>query len=109
MKIVNLIGNVIWFVLTGWILGLEFLIGGLLCCLGHGDWRGDVLFLTVDDHCGSLLCLSWHMLPALQMSVSGESDIRRFIFGLSMSDSAESDTHGIYFSPRMSVSGESDT
>lgn len=33
MKIVNLIGNVIWFVLTGWILGLEFLIGGLLCCL----------------------------------------------------------------------------
>ena len=25
---------------------------------GHGDRRGDVLFLTVDDHCGSLLRLS---------------------------------------------------
>ena len=36
------------------------------------------------------------MLPVLQMSVSGESDIRRFIFGLSMSVSAESDTQCWY-------------
>ena len=28
----TLIGNLLWFLLGGWLLGLEFLIAGVLCC-----------------------------------------------------------------------------
>lgn len=33
MKLIKLAGNVVWFVLAGWSLGLGFLCAGLVCCL----------------------------------------------------------------------------
>lgn len=29
----TLIGNLLWFLLGGWLLGLEFLVAGVLCCV----------------------------------------------------------------------------
>ena len=29
----GVIGNLLWFILGGWMIGLEYLVGGLACCL----------------------------------------------------------------------------
>ena len=77
----------------------------LLNQFGHGDRRGDVLFLAIDDHVRSLLlcdseplaCNGIHRcaatFPFAWMSDSGESDARGARRLSGMSDSDESDIH----------------